>query len=59
MKNNMKGKYKLLNKTTIKCTNGLSFFVDSISHYTTNACLFKVIKDGQEYIAKNPSTGKK
>lgn len=52
MKNNMKGKYKLLNKTTIKCTNGLSFFVDSISHYTTNACLFKVIKDGQEYIAK-------
>lgn len=52
MKNDTKGKYKLLNNETIKCTNGLTFFVNSIFRYTTNACLFKVIKDGQEYIAK-------
>lgn len=52
MKNDTKGKYKLLNNETIKCTNGLTFFVNSIFHHTTNACLFKVIKDGQEYIAK-------
>ena len=52
MKNDTKKKYKLLNRKTIECTNGLSFFVNSIFHYTTNACLFKVMKDGQEYIAK-------
>lgn len=52
MKNDAKKKYKLLNRKTIECTNGLSFFVNSIFHYTTNACLFKVMKDGQEYIAK-------